>query len=148
MQVRARAVGKVDSFAGSDRVRYTLGPDDIRIAKKGLKTLGEIAFATGAKEVWPGLHGLPEALRSVDELRRIDEVPDDPRYFMFIATHLFGAARMGPDPRTSVVGLDFSTHAIRNLYVVDSSIFPTNLGVNPQHAIMGIAMAAAKTLCD
>jgi choline dehydrogenase-like flavoprotein len=146
VQVRARAVGKVDSFAGSDRVRYTLGPEDIRIAKKGLRTLGEIAFATGAKEVWPGVHGLPEALRSVDELRRIDEVPDDPRYFMFIATHLFGAARMGPDPRTSVVGLDFSTHAIRNLYVVDSSIFPTNLGVNPQHAIMGIAMAAAQRM--
>lgn len=148
VQVRARAVGEVDSFAGSDRVRYTLGPEDIRTGKKGLKTLGEIAFATGAKEVWPGVHGLPEALKSPDELRKIDDVPDDPRYFMFIATHLFGAARMGPDPSTSVVGLDFATHEMRNLYVVDSSIFPTNLGVNPQHAIMGIAMAASKRIAS
>jgi choline dehydrogenase-like flavoprotein len=146
VQVRAQAVGKVDSFAGSDRVRYTLLPRDIQAGKKGLKRLGEIAFATGAKEVWPGIHGLPEALRSVDELRRIDEVPDDPRHFMYIATHLFGAARMGPDPRTSVVGLDFCTHDLRNLFVVDSSIFPTNLGVNPQHAIMGIAMLAAQRI--
>jgi choline dehydrogenase-like flavoprotein len=65
---------------------------------------------------------------------------------MYIATHLFGAARMGPDPRTSVVGLDFCTHDLRNLFVVDSSIFPTNLGVNPQHAIMGIAMLAAQRI--
>jgi len=148
VQVRARAVGKVDSLAGSDRVRYTLLPEDVRAGKKGLRTLAEIAFATGAKEVWPGIHGLPEALRSVDDLHLIDDVPDDPRYFMFIATHLFGAARMGPDPRTSVVGLDFATHEIRKLFVVDSSLFPTNLGVNPQHAIMGIAMAAAQRIAS
>lgn len=146
VQVRARAVGRVDSVLGGDRVRYTLGPDDVRIGKKGLKTLAEIAFATGAKEVYPGVHGLPESLRSMDEVRRLDEVPDDPRHFMYIATHLFGAARMGPDPSTSVVGLDFATHAIRNLYVVDSSLFPTNLGVNPQHAIMAVAMAAAERM--
>jgi choline dehydrogenase-like flavoprotein len=146
VQVRAHAVGQVDTFAGDDRVRYTLGPEDVRIAKKGLRTLGEIAFASGAREVWPGVHGIPEALKSVDELRRIDEVPDDPRFLMFIATHLFGAARMGPDPRTSVVGLDFSTHQIRDLYVVDSSLFPTNLGVNPQHTIMAVAMIAAQSI--
>ena len=146
VQVRARAVGTVDTRLGGDRVRYSLGADDVRIGKKGLKTLAEIAFATGAKEVYAGVHGMPESLQSMDEVRRIDEIPDDPRHFMYIATHLFGAARMGPDPATSVVGLDFSTHAIRDLYVVDSSIFPTNLGVNPQHAIMAIAMMAAERL--
>jgi choline dehydrogenase-like flavoprotein len=30
--------------------------------------------------------------------------------------------------------------------VIDSSVFPTNTGVNPQHAIMGVAMHAAKKL--
>jgi len=148
VQVRARARGEVRSFAGDDVVRYTLLPEDLRVGKKGLRVLGEIAFATGAKEVWPGIHGLPEVLRSPDELRGIDDVPDDPRRFMYIASHMFGAARMGPDPRTSVVGLDFATHEVKRLYVVDSSIFPTNLGVNPQHPIMGIAMAAAQRILD
>jgi choline dehydrogenase-like flavoprotein len=50
---------------------------------------------------------------------------------------------MGPDPRTSAVGLDFATHEAKALYVVDSSIFPTNLGVNPQHSIMALARLAA-----
>ncbi len=144
VQVRAYATGKVDSFAGADRVRYTLGPEDVRIAKKGLRTLAEIAFATGAREVMPGIHGLPETLTSPDQLGLIDQAPDDPRHYMFIATHLFGAARMGPDRGTSAVGLDFATHEVERLFVVDSSVFPSNIGVNPQHAIMAVAMLAAR----
>ena len=54
------------------------------------------------------------------------------------------AARMGPDPRTSVVRPDFETHQVSALYVVDSSIFPTNLGVNPQHSIMGLVTVASE----
>jgi len=148
VQVRARAVGTVGSWAGDDVVRYTLLPEDLRVGKKGLRVLAEIAFATGAREVWPGVHGLPEVLRSPDELHRIEDVPDDPRRFMYIASHMFGAARMGLDPRTSVVGPDFSTHEVKRLYVVDSSLFPTNLGVNPQHPIMGIALSAAQRIAD
>lgn len=146
VQVRAYAEGVVDSFAGADRVRYTLGPEDVRIAKRGIRTLAEIAFASGAREVMTGIHGLPETLSSPDELSMVDDAPDDPRYYMFIATHLFGAARMGPDRRTSAVGLDFATHEAKRLFVVDSSVFPTNIGVNPQHAIMAVAMLAARAI--
>jgi choline dehydrogenase-like flavoprotein len=37
-------------------------------------------------------------------------------------------------------------HGTRNLFVVDSSVFPTNLGVNPQQSIMGVAMLAAERI--
>jgi choline dehydrogenase-like flavoprotein len=50
---------------------------------------------------------------------------------------------MGPDPRASVVGPDFQSHEVADLYVVDSSVFPTNLGVNPQHSIMAMSRLAA-----
>jgi choline dehydrogenase-like flavoprotein len=45
-----------------------------------------------------------------------------------------------------VVGPDFAVFGARGLYVVDSSVFPTNLGVNPQEAIMGVAMLAGQRL--
>ncbi|MCA1554679.1 MAG: GMC family oxidoreductase [Chloroflexi bacterium] len=45
-----------------------------------------------------------------------------------------------------MVGTDFRVHGTQNLYVVDSSLFPTNLGVNPQHPIMGVAMHAAQQI--
>jgi len=89
---------------------------------------------------------LPDVLRSRDEVKLIADGPTDPRCYGFIASHLFGAARMGPDPRSSVVGKDFATHALQRLFVVDSSVFPTNLGVNPQHSIMAISRFAATRL--
>ena len=54
-------------------------------------------------------------------------------------THSFGTARMGSDPEKSVVGPDFRHHTTEGLYVADSSVFPGNLGVNPQIAIMAMA---------
>jgi choline dehydrogenase-like flavoprotein len=84
----------------------------------------------------------------VDEARTLEEGPLDPRAYGFIATHLFGAARMGSDPHSSVVNLDFEVHGARGLYVVDSSVFPTNLGVNPQHSIMAVARLAASRIAE
>jgi choline dehydrogenase-like flavoprotein len=53
---------------------------------------------------------------------------------------------MSVRPEDGVVGPDFTVHGTRNLYVADSSIFPTNIGVNPQLSIMGISMLAAERI--
>jgi paromamine 6'-oxidase/6'''-hydroxyneomycin C oxidase/2'-deamino-2'-hydroxyparomamine 6'-oxidase len=50
---------------------------------------------------------------------------------------------MGGDPAASVVAPDFRVHGTENLYVVDASVFPSNIGVNPQLAIMTLARQAA-----
>jgi choline dehydrogenase-like flavoprotein len=103
-------------------------------------------FAAGAREVLPGIHGLPDRMRSPDEARLLDALPDDPRLFHCIATHLFGTAVLGRDPARSVVAPDGEAHELPGLHVLDSSIFPTNLGVNPQHTIAGVAWLAAERL--
>ena len=59
-------------------------------------------------------------------------------------THMFGTTRMGTDAATSVVGGDFRHHVVDQLYVADSSVFPSNLGVNPQVAIMAMATLCAR----
>jgi choline dehydrogenase-like flavoprotein len=144
MVLRAEAEGTVSqAWGGRDRVRYTPLRIDMERAVKGAALLSRMMFEAGAREVWTGLHGIPSAIRSVDEVRAIERMPPDPRLFSFISTHLFGAARMGNDPRTSVVGSDFQAHEAAALYVVDSSVFPTNLGVNPQHSIMAMSRLAA-----
>lgn len=144
-QVRAEAEGTVgEGWGGVDRVRYTVTEGDLRTTRKAVTLLARMLFEAGAREVWPGVFGVPSVLRSIDEVRLLDEAPLDPRSYNFIATHLFGAARMGPDPRSSVVDLDFQVHGASGLHVVDSSVFPTNLGVNPQHAIMAMSRLAAE----
>jgi choline dehydrogenase-like flavoprotein len=149
MQVRTRAEGAVSSgWGGRDKVRFTLTAEDMERVRKGCALIARLLFEAGAREVWPGIYGLPTELRSMDDVRLVAEGPIDPRSYGLISTHLFGTARMGPDPRQNVVGLDFGVHAVRGLWVVDSSVFPTNLGVNPQHTIMAVARLAATRVAD
>ncbi len=147
--VRSEAEGRVlPAWGGHDKVKLTLTGSDVERIRKGTALLARMMFEAGAREVWPGVFGVPGVIRTIDEVRLIEQVPAEPRLFNAITTHLFGAARMGVDPRTSVVGPDFQTHEVRALYVVDSSVFPTNLGVNPQHSIMAMSRLAATRIAE
>lgn len=152
-QIRAEAEGTVrEGWGGVDRVRYTMTENDMRATRKAIALIARMMFEAGAREVWPGIYGVPSVLRSIDEVRLLDDGPLDPRSYNFIATHLFGAARMGPDASSSVVDTDFRVHGTSKgsggLYVVDSSVFPTNLGVNPQHSIMAMSRLASARLAE
>ena len=148
-QVRAEAEGEVRSgWGGVDRAVYTMTESDLAAARKACALIARMMFGAGAREVWPGIYGVPSVLRSMDDVRLIENAPLVPQSYNFIATHLFGAARMGIDPRTSVVGPDFQVHGTEGLYVVDSSVFPTNLGVNPQHTIMAMSRLAAARIAS
>ena len=49
---------------------------------------------------------------------------------------------MGNDPATSVVNQQFRHHDVPNLFVVDGSVMPTSLGVNPSETIYALARYA------
>lgn len=148
VQMRAWAEGRVgDNFMGTD-VRYDLTPRDMDILRRGLRFMAEMFFAAGAREVIPGIYGMPERLTDPGQARLLEEGPDDPSAYSFILSHLFGTARMSPQASGGVVGLDFAVHDTKNLFVIDSSLFPTNIGVNPQHTIMAVAMHATKKIAE
>lgn len=54
--------------------------------------------------------------------------------------HLMGTARMGKDPQTSVVNEWGRSHDVKNLFIVDGSIFVTSAGVNPTRTIQTLAL--------
>jgi choline dehydrogenase-like flavoprotein len=58
-------------------------------------------------------------------------------------SHLMGTARMGADPRRSVVNAWNQAHDVKNLFVVDGSSFTTSSGVNPTCTIGALALRAA-----
>ena len=45
--------------------------------------------------------------------------------------HIMGTAKMGIDPKKSVVNKFGQSHDVKNLFIVDSSVFTTSAGVNP-----------------
>ena len=55
---------------------------------------------------------------------------------------------MGRGASSSVVAPDGQVHDVKDLYVADSSVFPTNMGVNPQHTICAVAWLFAERLAD
>jgi choline dehydrogenase-like flavoprotein len=62
--------------------------------------------------------------------------------------HQCGGCRFGSDPTTSVLDLNCRTHDVDNLYVVDSSFFPSNSGVNPTLTIMANALRVGDHLAE
>jgi choline dehydrogenase-like flavoprotein len=59
------------------------------------------------------------------------------------AVHLLGTARMGNDPRSSVVDKYHRAHDVRNLFVVDGSSFVTSGRGQPTLTIQALAFRAA-----
>ena len=59
------------------------------------------------------------------------------------AYHLMGTARMGTDPRKSVVNASHRAHDVPHPYVVDGSSFTTSAAVNPTSTIGALALRAA-----
>ena len=57
--------------------------------------------------------------------------------------HLLGTARMGRDPRRSVVNEWGRAHDVKNLFIVDGSVFVTSGGVNPTSTIQATALYVA-----
>ncbi len=57
--------------------------------------------------------------------------------------HMNGTARMGDNPRSSVVDTNCRSWDIPNLWICDGSVFPTVGGVNPSLTIQAIACRTA-----
>lgn len=60
--------------------------------------------------------------------------------------HILGTARMGKDPKTSVVDRHLLHHRYRNLAVLGSSSFPTSSPANPSLTICALSLWAGRRL--
>jgi choline dehydrogenase-like flavoprotein len=60
------------------------------------------------------------------------------------SAHPMGTVRMGQDPQTSVINAFGQTHDIPNLFVTDTSVFPTGGGANITLTAMAITLRAAE----
>ncbi len=101
------------------RVRYTLSDNSKRLLDHGIARATEAVQAAGAVDVV-----VTPLLRSA-------------------GWHLMGTARMGADPRRSVVNADGRCHEVDNLYIVDGSIMVTGGAVNPTSTIQALALRIA-----
>jgi choline dehydrogenase-like flavoprotein len=65
-----------------------------------------------------------------------------------VVAHQCGTCRFGSDPKTSVLDLDCRTHDVDNLYVVDSSFFPSSSAVSPALTVIANALRVGDRLVE
>lgn len=142
--VRATARGQVKAGRRRASVRFSMTREDMARVRRGVQVLGEMMLAAGADFVAPGVHGWHARVEEPGVMARFQEEASwSPKAYAMAVTHMFGTCRMGSDPARSVVRPDFRHHTADRLYVADSSVFPTNTGVNPQTSIIALAMRCA-----
>lgn len=124
---------------------YQLSQADARSMHFGIARLSELYLAAGAKRVFTGFAPVP-VVDCPDALTRMEAHPVKTTDFELLAFHPLGTCAMGADAKTSVVDFDLRCHDMDNLYVMDASVIPHSLGVNPQVTIMTLAMRAARLL--
>ena len=72
---------------------------------------------------------------------------DEPRTPGF-GIHEVGSARMGGDPRTSVVDGFCQTHDVKNLFVTDGAVYPSMGTVNPTLTMMANTVRACDRMIE
>jgi choline dehydrogenase-like flavoprotein len=62
--------------------------------------------------------------------------------------HQCGTIRFGTDPKASALDVNCKTHDVDNLYVVDTSFFPSSSSVNPALTAMANALRVGDHLLE
>jgi choline dehydrogenase-like flavoprotein len=129
--------------SGAPVLDYPMVPKLWEALREAQKRLTEIAFASGAKTVTT-LHDPPLVMKRESDLEKLDHAPWQPSRVALFSAHQMGGCPMGDDPKTAVVRSDdLRHHTLENLHVIDGSVFPTSLGVNPQESIFALARLMA-----
>ncbi len=133
---------------GRASISYSLRGRDLAYLKQGLAVAARMHFAAGATRVMT-LHTTPTEFHSVGEIEnKLAESNWGTNEIALYSAHPLGTCRMGEDPTHSVVDSHCQAHDVKGLFVIDGSVTPTSLGVNPQMTILAIAEKSAEWLRD
>ncbi|TQV75610.1 GMC family oxidoreductase [Aliikangiella marina] len=135
----------LDSY-GYPQLDYQISDMTWRALKDSLLKLTEIQFAAGAKGVLP-IHMDASFYGSWRQAEKaIKALPTVTSRFQVMSAHVMGGCHFGGENSNSVCDSSGRVNGLENLSVMDGSLFPTSLGVNPQLSIYGIVAKLATQL--
>ena len=145
-----RSLGRVRPRRGSldPQLLWHLHPDDVPILAQALYTLCEIFFAAGAHTLVPGVHGIADEIKSLDEAEVLRGGGLRANHLVLGGNHAFCSTRMHGDPARGVVDERGRSHDVRGLWIVDTGTFPQCPSVNPMWTAMALAHRAAPAIAE
>ena len=141
---RDRPVGRVTPKG----FEYTLAEEDHPGWLDALRTGSRIMFAAGARRVFFNSHRPliltgPEEIDAVLTLRSSQD-----QRIQITSGHPMGGCALGGNARRDVVDSSGRSWDVDGLYVADSSILPTSLGVNPCYTVYALGRYIAGKLVE
>lgn len=144
VMIRDDPTGTVTLTAtGNPKVHYDPSDRVMKDFARGLRTLAEMWFDAGAREVIGGHRDILKLESKADIDKLVRAVEANPDGLTIASAHPQGGNRMGDDPATCVVDSNCQVHGFSNLFVCDASVFPNAVGVNPQVTVMALATMTA-----
>jgi choline dehydrogenase-like flavoprotein len=112
------------------RVDWRYGREDIESARRTLDVIAQEVERSGIGRL----------------TYERDTLEEDLMRFGAYGGHHIGTARMGTDPRTSVVDANCRVHSVDNLFVAGSAVFPTSSQANPTLTLIAMSLRLGKHL--
>ncbi|PIA26754.1 hypothetical protein AQUCO_08900009v1 [Aquilegia coerulea] len=150
---RDKGSGSVHQFPNS--LEYHLDATDEKNLMRGMEKLLRILAAAGAEEIGTN-HVTGERLNvkhasskefenfvSKASSRGLEDLSTP-----ITSAHQMGSCRMGIDPKQSVVNQRGETWEVEGLFLADTSVFPTALGVNPMVTVQAISYCTAQFILE
>ncbi|WP_144392987.1 GMC family oxidoreductase N-terminal domain-containing protein [Pleionea sediminis] len=116
--------------------------------KSALLNMAELQFAAGAKRIRPFHMDAQWATTWPAAKTMIESLKHQVVRTSLFSAHVMGGCAFGDSPDNSVVDSTGKSHFFNNLSVLDGSLFPTSLGVNPQLTIYAISAKLASGLSE
>jgi choline dehydrogenase-like flavoprotein len=115
--------------------------------KHGLPTITfNAALGENEKAMRKDMKAAAAEMLQAAGFKNVRELDGD--YAMGLGIHEMGTARMGRDPKTSVLNAHNQIHACKNVYVTDGAAFASSSCVNPSLTYMALTARAAAHAVD
>ncbi|KAK6079302.1 Long-chain-alcohol oxidase FAO2-like protein 2 [Seiridium cupressi] len=162
---RDRDSGRVypDPISGAPRIDYTPSDFDRAHTLTGVIALARLCYLEGAQEIFALLPGSRPFVRSKSAKSNGNDT-DDPDFVAWLASlgqagnkppltpfgsaHQMGTCRMSRSELDGVVDPNGRVWDTEDLYVADSSVFPSASGVNPMITVMATADYIANRIVE
>ena len=141
---RDRPVGRVTPKG----FEYALAEEDYAGWLDSLRTGARIMFAAGGRRVFFNSHrplivNSPEEIDAALTLEMVSQ-----QRIQITSGHPMGGCAVGGDAKRDVVDSRGRSWDVEDLYVADSSILPTSLGVNPCYTVYALGRYIAHKMVE
>lgn len=139
---------RVEWKLGKRKVYFEITPTDGRNLLRGLKMLAEVQVAAGAKElIFPFTRmKTPYKVEKNSNFDWILKESITTGSINIASAHPHGSIQAADSADKGAIDPNFELYGHKNIFVMDASVIPTGLSVNPQITTMSLSLRASRTL--